>query len=101
MPIEPATTAVMNPAAPINSPTAKLPLCELIAAKVEKTSGLPFPKAKNVVPAIASLIPNVLAIVLRFTQKKSAAAMPIVENRRPSHKVRIVNAIGFTLPKLQ
>jgi len=52
MPIDPATTEVMKPAAPMSSPMAKLPLCEDMAANVENTSGLPFPKAKKVTPAM-------------------------------------------------
>lgn len=99
--IDPATTVVMKPAAPINSPTARLPLCDFIAAKVEKTSGLPFPKARKVTPAMLSLIPNMLAMVLRFMQKKSLAAIPIVLNRRPSHKTRIMKAIGLAVCSLQ
>ena len=92
--IDPATTAVINPAAPISSPTARLPLFVFIAANVEKTSGLPFPKAKKVTPAMLSLIPRMFAIVLRFMQKKSLAAMPIVLKRRPSHSIRIMKASG-------
>ena len=99
--IEPATTAVIKPAAPMSSPTARLPLCVLIAANVEKTSGLPFPKAKKVTPAMLSLIPKILAIVLKFIQKKSLAAMPIVLNSRPSHKTRMVKAIGLAWCKSQ
>jgi hypothetical protein len=99
--IDPATTAVMKPAAPISSPTARLPLCEFIAAKVEKTSGLPFPKARNVTPAILSLIPNIDAIVLRLMQKKSEAAMPIVVKSNPSHKESIMKAIGCAFSRLQ
>jgi hypothetical protein len=99
--IEPATTAVINPAAPISSPTARLPLCVFMAAKVENTSGLPFPKAKNVTPAILSLIPRMLAMVLRLMQKKSLAAIPIVLNKRPSHNVRMMKATGFALCSLQ
>ena len=99
--IDPATTAVMNPAAPINSPTAKLPLCELIAAKVEKTSGLPFPNARNVTPAMLSLIPNIDAMVLRLMQKKSEAAMPIVVKSRASHSESMIKATGCALGRLQ
>lgn len=99
--MEPATTAVIKPAAPMSSPTARLPLCVLIAANVENTSGLPFPKAKKVTPAMLSLIPKILAIVLKFIQKKSLAAMPIVLNRRPSHITRIAKAIGLTWCRLQ
>jgi hypothetical protein len=94
--IDPATTAVMNPAAPINSPTARLPLFVLIAANVENTSGLPFPNARNVTPAMLSLMPRRFAIVLRLTQKKSLEAMPIVLKSRASHNTRIANAMGFT-----
>jgi len=93
--IEPATTAVMKPAAPKSSPTAKEPELVLMAAKVEKTSGLPFPKAKKVTPAILSLIPRIVAIVLKFMQKKSEAAIPIVENSRPSQEIKRVKARGF------
>jgi hypothetical protein len=93
--IEPATTEVINPAAPISSPMAKPPLCVFIAANVEKTSGLPFPKARKVTPAILSLIPQMLAIVLRLTEKKSLAAMPIVVNKSPSQRVKIIKATGF------
>jgi hypothetical protein len=93
--MEPATTAVMNPAAPKSSPTARLPLLVLIAANVEKTSGLPFPNAKNVTPAMLSLIPRIPAIVLRSIQKKSLAAMPMVEKSKPSHDMSRMKAIGF------
>ena len=99
--IDPATTAVMNPAAPMSSPTARLPLLVFIAANVEKTSGLPFPKAKKVTPAMLSLIPKILAIVLRFMQKKSLAAIPIVLKRRPSHTVKRTKAKGRALCSLQ
>jgi hypothetical protein len=99
--IEPATTAVMKPAAPISSPTAILPLCVLIAAKVEKTSGLPFPKAKKVTPAMLWLIPRIVAIVLRFIQKKSLAAIPIVVNRSPIHSTSIIKATGCAFGRAQ
>jgi hypothetical protein len=92
--IEPATTAVMNPAAPISSPTARLPLCELIAAKVENTSGLPLPNARNVTPAMLWLIPSIEAMVLRLGQKKSEAAMPIEVKSRASHIDRRMKAKG-------
>ena len=93
--MEPATTAVMKPAAPNNSPMARLLLFVLKAAKVEKTSGLPFPKARKVTPAMLSLIPRIVAIVLRLMQKKSLAAMPIVLNKRPSHVTRMRKATGL------
>ena len=87
--IEPLTTALIKP---INSPIARLPLCELNAAKVEKTSGLPFPNAKNVTPARLSLIPNKVAIVLRLMHRKSLAAMPIVLKRRLNHRSKMIKA---------
>jgi hypothetical protein len=99
--IDPATTAVMNPAAPISSPIAKLPLCEFIAANVEKTSGLPFPKARKVTPAMLSLMPNIDAIVLRLMQKKSDAAMPIVVKHSASHRESIMKATGWAVSRLQ
>ena len=92
--IAPATTAVMKLAAPISSPTAKLPLFVLIAANVEKTSGLPFPKAKKVTPARLSLKPSRCAIVLRLMQKKSLAAMPIMLKSRHSHSTIAMKANG-------
>jgi hypothetical protein len=99
--MEPATTAVMKQAAPISSPIARLAEFVDMAANVEKTSGLPFPNANNVTPAMLSLIPSELAMVLRLMQKKSLAAMPIVLNRRASHKTRITNATGFALGRRQ
>ncbi len=99
--IDPATTAVMKPAAPISSPTARLPLCVFMAANVEKTSGLPFPNAKKVTPAMLSLMPRTLARVLRLMQKKSLAAIPMVLNRRPSHSTMMIKATGFALCRLQ
>jgi hypothetical protein len=97
----PATTATMNPAAPINSPTARLPLLLLIAAKVENTSGLPFPKARKVTPVKLSLMPSMLAIVLKFMHRKSEAAIPIVLKRRLIHTTRMVNATGFACGREQ
>lgn len=41
----------MNEAAPKSSPIANAPEFDLKAAKVEKTSGDPFEKARNVTPA--------------------------------------------------
>jgi hypothetical protein len=99
--IEPATTAVINAAAPMSSPIAKLPLFELIAANVEKTSGLPFPNARKVTPVKLSLIPRMLEMVLRLIQRKSLAAMPIVLKRRPNHTTIMINARGFALGRLQ
>jgi len=99
--IEPAMTAVMKLAAPISSPTARLPLLVRMAAKVEKISGLPFPKAKNVTPARLSLIPRRRAMVLRLTEKKSLAAIPIVLKSSPSHSMIMMNATGFTCGRRQ
>ena len=45
MHIKPTTQEKMNEAAPSRSPMAKLPEFARIAEKVEKTSGLPFPKS--------------------------------------------------------
>jgi hypothetical protein len=72
-----------------------------MAAKVEKTSGLPFPNARNVTPAMLSLMPSIDAIVLRLMQKKSEAAMPIVVNSNPSHRDSIMKATGCALSRLQ
>lgn len=99
--MEPATIEVINPAAPRSSPTARLPLLELMAAKVENTSGLPFPNARNVTPVKLSLMPRMLAMVLRFMQRKSLAAMPMVLKSSASHSVMMVNASGFALARLQ
>ncbi len=66
MAIEPDTMAVIKLAAPMSSPTARLPLCVLIAANVEKTSGLPLPKARKVTPAKVSLRPSRVEMVLRL-----------------------------------
>ena len=74
---------------------ARLLLFVLKAAKVEKTSGLPFPKARKVTPAMLSLIPRIVAIVLRLMQKKSLAAIPMVLKRRPSHETRMRKAMGL------
>jgi hypothetical protein len=78
-----------------------LPLFEPIAAKVEKTSGLPFPNARNVTPVKLSLIPNIVAIVLRLTQRKSLAAMPTVLKSKPSHNAMTMKATGFASERLQ
>jgi hypothetical protein len=48
-----------------------------------------------------SLMPRMLAIVLRLMQKKSLAAIPMVENKSPSHDMRIMNATGFAWDSLQ
>jgi len=99
--MEPAITAVMKLAAPISSPTARLPLLVLMAAKVEKMSGLPLPKAKNVTPARLSLMPSSFAIVLRLTEKKSLAAIPMVLKSNPSHNAIIPKATGCAPDRAQ
>lgn len=99
--IDPATTAEMKPAAPINSPTAMLPLLEPMAAKVLKTSGEPFPKAKKVTPARLSGSPRTLAIVLKLTLKKSLAAIPMVEKSSPSQSASRAKATGFAFGRTQ
>jgi hypothetical protein len=72
-----------------------------MAAKVEKTSVLPFPKARNVTPAKLSLMPKMLAIVLRLMHKKSEAAIPMVLKRRLIHMTRIIKAMALTLDREQ
>jgi hypothetical protein len=57
-----------------------------MAEKVEKTSGLPFPNARNVTPAVVSLNPKYVAIVDKFGQKKSEATIPMKENKKDSSK---------------
>jgi hypothetical protein len=99
--MEPATTDVMKLAAPINSPIARLPLFDRIAAKVEKTSGLPFPNARNVTPVRLSLNPKTLASVLRSIHKKSLAAIPMVLNRSDSQRINIINASAFAWGRAQ
>jgi hypothetical protein len=99
--IEPATTDVMKVAAPINSPIAKLPLFDRIAAKVEKTSGLPFPNARKVTPVRLSLNPRILASVLKSMHRKSLAAMPIVLKSSDSQRTMITNANGLALGRAQ
>jgi hypothetical protein len=73
----------LNVAAPSNSPTASPNVPPFNAANVEKTSGLPFPNARKVTPAVDSLSPSTDAIVARFGQKKSDAQIPIKEKRKP------------------
>ena len=93
--MEPATTEVMKVAAPINSPIARLPLFDRMAAKVENTSGLPLPNARNVTPVRLSLKPRMLANVLRSIHRKSLAAMPMVLKSSDSQRINIANATGF------
>lgn len=99
--MEPETTAVMKHAAPMSSPTAKLAAWVRKAANVENTSGLPLPNASKVTPARLSLMPNMRAMVLRLTQKKSLAAIPMVLKRRASQSVMRMKAIGFAWGKRQ
>jgi hypothetical protein len=99
--MEPATTDVMKLAAPISSPMARLPLFDLMAANVENTSGLPFPNARNVTPVKLSLIPRMLAKVLKSIHKKSLAAIPMVLKSKDSHKMRTMKAIGLASANVQ
>ena len=85
MAMDPETTVVMKNAAPISSPIARLPEPTLIAANVENKSGDPFPRARNVTPAIDSDIRNVCDNVARLGQKKSLAAMPMALKSRLNH----------------
>ena len=55
----------------------------LSAANVEKTSGLPFPKARKVTPAVDSFSPRKEAMEDKLGQKKSEAVMPMNENKKP------------------
>jgi hypothetical protein len=91
----------MKLAAPISSPMARLPLFDLMAANVEKTSGLPLPNARNVTPVKLSLRPKILAKVLRSIQRKSLAAIPIVLKSNDSHRIKMTNATGLASAKLQ
>ena len=84
--MDPATTVVMNAAAPTSSPTAIMLLFDVIAENVENRSGLPFPRAKKVTPAKVSLMRSPLAIELRLMEKKSPAVMPILVRSRTSHR---------------
>jgi hypothetical protein len=99
--MDPETTAVIKHAAPMSSPTAKLAAWVRKAAKVEKTSGLPLPKASSVTPAKLSLMPRMRAMVLRLTQKKSLAAMPMVLKRRASQSVIRTKAMGLACGRRQ
>lgn len=76
----------LNDAAPMSSPIAKLNVPLLSAENVEKTSGLPFPNARNVTPAVDSFSPRYAAIVARFGQKKSEADIPMKEKRKARTK---------------
>ena len=93
--IDPATTADMKPAAPISSDRARPPLFIVMATKVEKISGLPFPKAKMVTPARLSLSPSTCAMDRRFGVKKSDAAVPMVVKRMASHATKPVMDNGL------
>lgn len=90
--IDPTTQETMKDAAPSNSPMARLPELARIAENVEKTSGLPFPNAKNVTPATFSSSPSNCAMVARFGVKKSEALMPRVEKRKISQTMRPTKA---------
>ena len=99
--IEPATMDVMKLAAPSSSPMARLPLFDRMAAKVENTSGLPFPNARKVTPVRLSLKPRTLAKVLRSIQRKSLAAMPMVLKRSDSHRTMTMKASGLAFAAVQ
>lgn len=81
----PTTQEVTNVAAPRSSPIASPPELVRIAEKVAKTSGLPFPNARNVTPATFSSRPSIRESVPRLGQKKSEALMPRVLKRKRSH----------------
>jgi hypothetical protein len=58
-----------------------------MAANVEKRSGDPFPRARNVTPAMDSDIFNAWERVARLGQKKSLAAIPIALNSKLNHTI--------------
>ena len=101
MHMEPTTQDTMNVAAPMSSPMAKLPELARMAENVEKTSGLPFPKAKKVTPATFSSKPSSWEMVARFGVKKSEALMPRVEKRKMSQRRRPVNTNGRRVGSMQ
>lgn len=92
--MDPTTTETIKDAAPISSPMARLPESAFMAENVEKTSGLPLPKARNVTPATFSSRPRTADIVARFGQKKSDALMPKVEKRKMSQMRRPIKYPG-------
>jgi hypothetical protein len=85
-------TLTMKEAAPISSPMASEPDPDLIAPKVEKTSGLPLPNARKVTPAVLSLKPKRAANVLKFGQKKSLATIPTQEKRKSIQTMMVKSA---------
>lgn len=86
---------VLKVAAPMSSPTANPNVPLLIAEKVLNTSGLPFPKAKKVTPAVLSLNPRYAATVDKLGQKKSEADIPIKEKRNARTKSRNKTKMGL------
>lgn len=66
----------------MSSPIARLNVPPFRAEKVLNTSGLPFPNARKVTPAVLSFKPSTVAMVDRFGQKKSEAEIPMKENRK-------------------
>jgi hypothetical protein len=101
MHMEPTTQDTMNVAAPMSSPTAKLPELARMAENVEKTSGLPFPKANKVTPATFSSKPSNWEMEARFGVKKSEALMPRVEKRKMSQRRRAVKTNGRRIASVQ
>jgi hypothetical protein len=99
--IDPTTHDTMNVAAPSSSPIARPPDWALMAENVEKTSGLPFPNARNVTPATFSSSPSSWAMVARFGVKKSEALIPRVENRKMSQVNRERKTNGRILGSAQ
>lgn len=72
-----------------------------MAENVEKTSGLPFPNARNVTPVTFSSKPSNCAIVAKFGVKKSEALIPRVENRKTSQTMRPMKASGLSVVSVQ
>ena len=71
----------LNDAAPMSSPMASPNVPPFRAENVLNTSGLPFPNARKVTPAVLSFKPRTVAMVDKFGQKKSDAEMPMNEKR--------------------
>ncbi|KAH3672412.1 hypothetical protein WICMUC_004248 [Wickerhamomyces mucosus] len=95
MAMNPTTTHVMNIAAPINCPIAKLGELIFIASNVENTSGDAFPNANNVTPAKLSDIFNNLANVSKFGHRNSDAVIPKLVNNITRIKISSIKLGHF------
>lgn len=95
IPIDPATIAVIKKHAPISSPMANDPEPESMALNVLNRSGLPFPKANTVTPAMLSESCNLADMVWRLGQKKSDATTLTAPNNNSNAEHKAAIAIGF------